>query len=100
MAIFTREFPPWSTVHGITAPGSARAGGGSVVVDPVSGALPAGQSTSGRNEQPSAAVMDTQSVKTTEKGTRGFDAHKQIKGRSVPSWWTRRVYCFLAASAG
>jgi putative transposase len=37
----------------------------------------------GRNAQPSAAIMDTQSVKTVEEsaGICGFDAHKSVKGR-------------------
>jgi putative transposase len=37
----------------------------------------------GRNVQPSAAIMDSQSVKTVEEsaGICGFDAHKHVKGR-------------------
>lgn len=37
---------------------------------------------SGRDACPGVAIMDGQSVKTTERGgARGFDAHKRIKGR-------------------
>lgn len=37
----------------------------------------------GRNAQPSAAVIDAQSIKTVEEsaGICGFDAHKHVKGR-------------------
>lgn len=37
----------------------------------------------GRNAQPSAAIIDAQSVKTVEEsaGICGFDAHKHVKGR-------------------
>jgi transposase len=36
----------------------------------------------GRKRQPTAAIIDTQSVKTgPQRGTRGYDANKKIKGR-------------------
>ena len=36
----------------------------------------------GRESEPSAAVLDRQSIKTTETpGIRGYDAGKKIKGR-------------------
>jgi putative transposase len=40
----------------------------------------------GRNAEPSAAIIDSQSVKTVEESasSSGFDAHKHIKGRNWP----------------
>src|SRR5215212_9005496 len=44
-----------------------------------------------KDHQPTAAIMDSQSVKTVEESAHpsGYDAHKRTsKGASATSWWT------------
>jgi putative transposase len=57
----------------------------------------------GRARQPSAAILDSQSVKTTERGgEKGYDAGKQVNGRKrhilVDTLGLLPVVCVTAAS--
>lgn len=42
------------------------------------------QRQAGRDEQPSAAIVDSQFVKTNRGACSGFDGHKKVKGRNPP----------------
>ena len=61
-------------VHGLAAAGGAGPGAAVLVA--------CRRLAAGRKRRPTAAIIDTQSVKTgPQSGPRGYDAHKKIKGR-------------------
>ena len=74
-----REYPPWETVYGYFR--QWRISGVWPRINDRLRALV--RRAAGRQSQPSAAILDSQSVKTTDRGgrERGFDAGKQVAGR-------------------
>jgi len=74
------DFPPWRTVYGLYQRWHAR--GVTIAVHDALRA--AARQAAGRNAEPTAAVIDSQSVRaadTVPKATRGWDNAKKVNGR-------------------
>ncbi len=77
--LLPHDFPPWSSVYYHFR--KFRSNGLWTLILKVLRA--AERKRAGKNPQPTAAIMDSQSVKTVEESAHpsGYDAHKNVKGR-------------------
>ena len=74
------DFPPWRTVYGIYQRWNAS--GATLALHDALRAL--ARQAAGRNAEPTAAVIDSQSVRaapTVPRSSRGWDAAKKVNGR-------------------
>jgi putative transposase len=77
--LLPHDFPPWSTVY-YHFRRFRSSGLWSLILK---GLHAAERKRAGKDPQPTAAIMDSQSVKTVEESAHpsGYDAHKNLKGR-------------------
>ena len=77
--LLPHDFPPWSTVYYHFRSFRLR-GLWSLILKALRAAE---RKRAGKDPQPTAAIMDSQSVKTVEESAHpsGYDAHKNVKGR-------------------
>jgi len=89
--LLPHDFPPWSTVYYHFR--RFRLSGLWFLI--LKALRAAERNRASKDPQPTAAIIDSQSVKTVEESAypSGYDAHKNVKGASATSWWTPWVLC-------
>lgn len=82
------DFPPWGTVWWYF-----RQWRGSVWVRAHHALFRAARAAKGQNPEPAVVIMDSQSVKTTERGALGAStATRGSRGASARSWWMATAF--------